>query len=99
MIYIAKGSWNDAEQACDSIGVNLWAINSFAEWLHLSSSFGKVAINIKQNKDMNVDLIKMSTTVILFIGQQLYSQVIIFKGLLCHCKPKRVLQFNSISIF
>ena len=79
MIYIAKGSWNDAEEACDSIGAKLWAINSFAEWLHLSSSFGNVAIDTKQKRDMNVDLIKLSSTVILFIGQQLYSQVLIFK--------------------
>ena len=99
MIYIAKGSWNDAEQACDSIGVNLWAINSFAEWLHFTSLFGNVAIDSKQKRDMNIDLIKLSSTVILFIGQQLYSQEILFKGILCHCKPKRVLQFNSISIF
>ena len=99
MIYISKGSWNDAEQACDGIGAKLWAINSFAEWLHLTSLFGKVAIDSKQNRDMNIDLIKLSSTVILFIGQQLYSQVIIFKGLLCHCKPKRVLQFNAIYIF
>ena len=99
MIYISRGSWNDVEQTCDGIGAKLWAINSFAEWLHLTSLFGNVAIDSKQNRDMNIDLIKMSSTVILFIGQQLYSQVIIFKGLLCHCKPKRVLQFNSISIF
>ena len=78
MIYISKGSWSDAEQACDSIGANLWAMNSFAEWLHLSSSFGNVAIDSKQNRDMNVDLIKLSSTVILFIGQQLYSQVILY---------------------
>ena len=82
MIYISKGSWNDAEQACDGIGAKLWAINSFAEWLHLSSSFGNVAIDTKQKRDMNVDLIKLSSTVILFIGQQLYSQVLIFKKLL-----------------
>ena len=82
MIYIAKGSWNDAEQACDGIGAKLWAINSFAEWLHLSSSFGNVAIDTKQKRDMNVDLIKLSSTVILFIGQQLYSQVLVFKKLL-----------------
>ena len=87
MIYISKGSWNDAEQACDSIGAKLWAINSFAEWLHLSSSFGKVAIDTKQNRDMNVDLIKMSSTVILFIGQQLYSQVIILKRIFTIVNP------------
>ena len=81
MIYIAYGRWNEAEQACDSIGAKLWAINSFAEWLHLTSLFGNVAIDSKQNKDMNIDLIKMSSTVLLFIGLQLYSQVIIFKGL------------------
>ena len=81
MIYIAKGSWDDAEQACDGIGAKLWAINSFAEWLHLSSSFGNVAIDTKQKRDMNVDLIKLSSTVILFIGQQLYSQVLKFKKL------------------
>ena len=89
MIYIAKGSWNDAQQACGRIGANLWAINSFAEWLHLSSSFANVVIDTKQNKDMNVNLIKLSSTVILFIGQQLYSQVILFKKLLYHSKTIR----------
>ena len=92
MIYISKGSWNDAEQACDSIGAKLWAINSFAEWLHLSSSFSYVAIDTEQNRDMNVDLIKLSSTVILFIGQKLYSQVILFIELLYYSKAKHLLQ-------
>ena len=87
MIYISKGSWNGAKQACDSIGAKLWAINSFAEWLHLSSSFAYVAIDAKQNRDVNVDLIKLSATVILFIGQKLYSQVIPLKELLYYSKP------------
>ena len=99
MIYIANGSWNDAEEACDSIGAKLWAMNSFAEWLHLSSSFGNVAIDTKDNRDMNVDLIKLSSTVILFIGQQLYSQVILSKELLYYSKPKRLLQFDCKYIF
>ena len=58
------------------------------EWLHLSSSFANVVIDTKQNRDMNVDLIKLSSvTVILFIGQQLYSQVMLFKELLIIEKP------------
>ena len=76
MIYHSNGSWKNAEKACNSIGSKLWAINSFSEWIHVSSSFGNVAIDSKQNKDMNVDLIKLSSTVLLFIGQQCYSQVI-----------------------
>ena len=78
MINIARGSWTNAEQACDVIGAKLWAINSFAEWLHLSSSFANVAIGPNHTRDMNVDLIKLSSTVILFIGQQLYGQVLYY---------------------
>ena len=76
MIHNSIGSWNDAEEACDGIGSKLWAINSYAEWWHLTSSFGIGSIDIEQHLDLNIDLIKLSSTVLLFIGRRFNSQVI-----------------------
>ena len=75
MLYNNNGSWSDAGQACDSVGAKLWAINSFAEWWHLSSSFGIATIDADKQLDLNVDLVKLSSTVLLFIGQKLSHQV------------------------
>ena len=72
MIYISNGSWSNAAEACNGIGAKLWAINSFAEWLHLTSAFGNVAIDSTTILDKNIDLVKLSSTVLLFIGQQFH---------------------------
>ena len=99
MIYNSNGSWSNAEEACTSIGSKLWAINSFAEWFHLSSSFGNVVLDAEHNMDMNVDFIKLSSTVLLFIGQQFYRQVVSFKELISYNEIKSILQFVSEFVF
>ena len=76
MIQNSIGSWNDAEEACDGIGSTLWAVNSYAEWWHLSSSFGIGSINKELHIELKVDSIKLSSTVLLFIGQRFNSEVI-----------------------
>ena len=99
MIYHSNGSWKNAEEACNNIGSKLWAINSFAEWIHLSSSFGKVVINLKQENDTNVKFTMLSSTVLLFIGQQGYSQVILIQELINNIEIDSILQFFSYFVF
>ena len=94
MIYNSNGSWKNAEEECDHIGSKLWAINSFAEWIHVSSSFGNVAINSNQTKDMKVNLIRLSSTVLLFIGQQGDSQVRPFEELINNTEIDSILILN-----
>ena len=94
MIYNSNGSWKNAEEECNNIGSKLWAINSFAEWIHVSSSFANVAINLKQNKDRKVNLIRLSSTVLLFIGQQGDSQVRTFEEFIDNTEIDSILILN-----
>ena len=74
-LYMAEGSWDDAEQQCTAHDMHLWSINSYTEWWNLYPSFSFTFITTTFQKDFDSISHKLQSTVLLFIGLRLSLEV------------------------
>ena len=70
VLYMAEGSWDDAEQQCTAQDMHLWSINSHGEWWNLYPTFSIKVLTNTYQKDFDSYYDKLQSTVLLFIGLQ-----------------------------
>ena len=81
MDYLTNGTWSDAEKKCIDLGMHLWSINSYSEWWNVYNSLAIGAVDVTTHRDVNVGLIKITSSVLLFIGLQTVNEVCRYSGI------------------
>ena len=75
MGHLSQGTWMDAEKECIDMGMHLWSINSYSEWWNVYNSLATGAVDVATHQNVNIDLIKITSTVLLFIGLIIVNEV------------------------
>ena len=66
--HLENGSWSDASQQCQQGLGTLWAINSYAEFWHVSQILGMGIYGNQMEELLNIESIQVLTSTLSFIG-------------------------------